>query len=62
MAHVTLTEGIHIPGDPPSAEMLLTRWGEVADRRGETVPLQGWAQSQHELKKTGLNMPATVQD
>jgi NAD(P)-dependent dehydrogenase (short-subunit alcohol dehydrogenase family) len=54
MAHITLTEGIHIPGDLPSAETLLMRWAEIADRRGEVVPSQGWMQSQHELRKAGL--------
>jgi NAD(P)-dependent dehydrogenase (short-subunit alcohol dehydrogenase family) len=51
LAHITLTEGIHIEGDPPSAEALLARWAEVEDRRGETVPAQGGAQGQHELEK-----------
>jgi NAD(P)-dependent dehydrogenase (short-subunit alcohol dehydrogenase family) len=54
MAHITLTEGIHIPGESPSAETLLMRWAEIADRRGEVVPAQGWFQSQHELRKAGL--------
>jgi NAD(P)-dependent dehydrogenase (short-subunit alcohol dehydrogenase family) len=54
LAHITLTEGIHIEGDPASAEELLARWAEVADRRAETVPAQGGAQGQHELKKAGF--------
>jgi NAD(P)-dependent dehydrogenase (short-subunit alcohol dehydrogenase family) len=54
LAHITLTEGIHLEGDPPSAEALLARWAEVADRRGETVPAQGGIQGQHELKKAGF--------
>jgi NAD(P)-dependent dehydrogenase (short-subunit alcohol dehydrogenase family) len=54
MAHITLTEGIHIPGELPSAETLLMRWSEIADRRGEVVPAQGWFQSQLELRKAGL--------
>jgi NAD(P)-dependent dehydrogenase (short-subunit alcohol dehydrogenase family) len=54
MANVTLTEGIHIPSDPPSAETLLKRWTEVADRTGEAVPNQGSVQSQCELKKAGF--------
>ena len=54
LAYVTLTEGIHIDGDPPSAEALLERWTEVADRRGETVPVQGGVQGQHELRKAGF--------
>jgi NAD(P)-dependent dehydrogenase (short-subunit alcohol dehydrogenase family) len=57
LAHITLTEGIHIEGDPPSAEEILSHWAEVADRRGETVPAQGGAQGQHELKKAGFVPP-----
>jgi len=54
LAHITLTQGIHIEGDPPSAEALLARWAEVADRRDETVPAQGGAQGQHELHKARI--------
>jgi NAD(P)-dependent dehydrogenase (short-subunit alcohol dehydrogenase family) len=54
MANVTLTQGVHIPGDPPSAEDLVARWAELADRAGETVPEQGWAQSRRELAKAGF--------
>jgi hypothetical protein len=57
LAHITLTEGIHIQADPPSAEELLARWAEVADRRAETVPAQGGAQGQHELQKAGFVPP-----
>jgi NAD(P)-dependent dehydrogenase (short-subunit alcohol dehydrogenase family) len=59
LAYITLTDGIHIEGNPPSAEELLARWAEVADRRGEFVPAQGMAQGQHELKKAGLVLPST---
>ena len=59
-AHVTLTSGIHIPGDPPSPEALQARWAELDDRTGEIVPGQGWAQSRIELKKAGYAPPATV--
>jgi len=54
LAHITLTQGIHIEGDPPPAEALLARWAEVADRRDETVPAQGGAQGQHELHKARI--------
>lgn len=57
IANITMTEGIYIAGDPPSAEELLARWSELADRRGEMVPEQGWVQSQHELKKAGFVAP-----
>jgi NAD(P)-dependent dehydrogenase (short-subunit alcohol dehydrogenase family) len=57
IANITMTDGIYIAGDPPSAEELLARWTELADRRGEMVPEQGWVQSQHELKKAGFVTP-----
>ncbi len=60
LAHITLTEGVHIGGDAPSAEALVARWAELADRRGEIIPQQGWAQSQLELKKAGFVAPAAV--
>jgi hypothetical protein len=60
MANITLTQGIHIPGDPPSADTLLARLTEVADRTGEAVPNQGFVQSQCELKKAGFVAPQTA--
>jgi NAD(P)-dependent dehydrogenase (short-subunit alcohol dehydrogenase family) len=57
IANITLTEGIHIAEDPPSAETLLARWTELADRTGEGVPNQGFTQSQCELKKAGFAAP-----
>jgi NAD(P)-dependent dehydrogenase (short-subunit alcohol dehydrogenase family) len=59
LAHITLTQGIHIEGTAPAAEELLSRWAEVADRQGETVPAQGGAQGQHELKKAAFVSPST---
>ena len=57
IANITLTEGIYLAEDPPSAETLLARWAEVADRGGEAVPNQGFMQSQCELKKAGFAVP-----
>jgi NAD(P)-dependent dehydrogenase (short-subunit alcohol dehydrogenase family) len=57
MSNITLTQGVHIAGDPPSAEELVARWTEVSDRRGESVPAQGWEQSRLELKKAGFVAP-----
>jgi NAD(P)-dependent dehydrogenase (short-subunit alcohol dehydrogenase family) len=57
IANITLTDGIHIPGDSPSAETILERWTEVADRAGEAVPNQGFVQGEHELKKAGFVAP-----
>jgi NAD(P)-dependent dehydrogenase (short-subunit alcohol dehydrogenase family) len=58
LAHITLTQGIHIPGNPPSAETLLARWMDVANREGEAVPDEGFMQARHELKKAGF-IPAS---
>lgn len=54
LANITLTEGIHIPDGPTTAEALLERWAEMTDRRSETIPDQGFDQSRLELKKAGL--------
>jgi len=55
MAHVTLTKGIHLSEIPPSAESLLARWNDVADRRDEIVPEKGFDQVQLELSKAGYS-------
>ena len=54
LANITMTKGIHIPGDPPSAETLLARWEELADRRDEYLPDQGFGLARHEMKKAGF--------
>jgi NAD(P)-dependent dehydrogenase (short-subunit alcohol dehydrogenase family) len=54
LAHITLTAGVHLPGNPPSAESILERWAELEDRHGEIVPTQGALQGQHELRKAEL--------
>jgi NAD(P)-dependent dehydrogenase (short-subunit alcohol dehydrogenase family) len=57
IANITLTKGIHIPGNPPSADELMARWAEVVDRAGEIVPPYGFMQSEVELKKAGYVAP-----
>jgi NAD(P)-dependent dehydrogenase (short-subunit alcohol dehydrogenase family) len=52
-ANLTLTKGVYVAGDPPSADELVARWPEVVDRTGETVPAYAFAQSEIELKKAG---------
>jgi NAD(P)-dependent dehydrogenase (short-subunit alcohol dehydrogenase family) len=54
LAHITMTQGIHVAGDPPSADEVQARWAELANRDGEIVPEQGWVQSKHELAKAGF--------
>ncbi len=57
VANITLTEGIHVAGNPPAAEELVARWADVVDRQGEMVPAYGFAQSELELKKAGYIAP-----
>ena len=54
LAHITLTQGLHLGGDESTAESLLARWSELADRSGEQVPSQGFDQARHELRKAGF--------
>lgn len=57
LAHVTLTKGIYLEDHPQSAEALLEKWDELADRQGEDVPDFGFFQSRCELKKAGYAFP-----
>jgi len=57
LAHITLTQGIHLGDAPDSAETLLARWAEIADRHADFVPAQGFDQSKHELRKSGFEFP-----
>ena len=54
LAHITLTQGIHLAEGPTTAEELLARWNEIADRQAETVPDEGFVQNRLELKKAGF--------
>ena len=54
LANITMTQGVHVAGEPPAAEEIVAHWAQLADRREEMVPEQGWMQSQHELKKAGF--------
>ena len=58
-AHITLTKGIHVAGNPPSPEELVARWAEVVDRQDELTPEYGFTQSEVELKKAGYVAPET---
>ncbi|GAB1406833.1 SDR family NAD(P)-dependent oxidoreductase [Thermomonas brevis] len=53
LANITLTQGIHLGADA-TAEAIVARWREVADRDGEMVPGTGFDQARHELRKAGL--------
>lgn len=57
LAHITLTHGIHLADRSTAAESLLERWSEIADRKNDHVPAQGFDQSGLELRKAGLSVP-----
>jgi NAD(P)-dependent dehydrogenase (short-subunit alcohol dehydrogenase family) len=59
VANITMTQGIYIAGNPPTAEELVARWAEVTDRRGDMVMETSFDQSKHELKKAGYIIPPT---
>jgi NAD(P)-dependent dehydrogenase (short-subunit alcohol dehydrogenase family) len=54
LANVTLTRGIHVAEGASTAEQILSRWKEISDRDGESVPGEGFEQSRVELKKAGF--------
>ena len=55
LAHVTLTQGVHLAD--PTPEALLAQWDALANRDGEMVPGTGFDQARHELRKAGLAIP-----
>ena len=55
LAQVTLTQGVFLPGDAPSAEDLLAQWAQISNRRDDMVPPQGFDQARHELRKAGFD-------
>jgi NAD(P)-dependent dehydrogenase (short-subunit alcohol dehydrogenase family) len=57
VANITLTKGIHVAGDPPNGDEVVTRWAEVTNSAGEIIPPYGFMQSEIELKKAGYVAP-----
>jgi len=51
VAHITLTQGVHLGLTPDTPERLAAALGQVTDRQGETVPLSGSAQGTLEVGK-----------
>jgi len=56
-AHITMTQGICLPGAELSANALLERLDQVADRAQETVPATGFDQLRHEIAKAQACRP-----
>ena len=50
-AYVTLTQGVHLGAGEDVAEQLVAQRDAVADRAGETIPANAWAQGALELQK-----------
>ncbi|MBV2208503.1 MAG: SDR family NAD(P)-dependent oxidoreductase [Thermomonas sp.] len=55
LVHIAMTQGIEL-GESASAEAILQRWNELADRTNAIVPSTGFEQAQHELKKGGFEV------
>ena len=51
VAHITLTQGVHLVLTPDTPERLAAALAQVTDRQGETVPLSGSAQGTLEVGK-----------
>ena len=51
VAHITLTQGVHLGLSPDTPERLAAAMAQVTDRQGETVPLSGSAQGTLEVGK-----------
>jgi NAD(P)-dependent dehydrogenase (short-subunit alcohol dehydrogenase family) len=51
VAHITLTQGIHLGTGPDAAERLSAAMAQVTDSQGEMVPLSGSAQGALEVDK-----------
>jgi NAD(P)-dependent dehydrogenase (short-subunit alcohol dehydrogenase family) len=51
VAHITLTQGVHLGTSPDTAERLAAALAQVADRQGETVPRSGAEQGTLEVGK-----------
>ena len=51
VAHITLTQGVHLGLTPDTPERLAAALAQVTDRQGETVPMSGSAQGMLEVGK-----------
>lgn len=50
-ANITMTNGIYLPDNERSANAVLARLDDIADRQNETVPATGFDQLRHEVAK-----------
>ena len=54
-ANIALTQGRYIGSGEMAGEQVVTHWGAIASRTGDTVPAYGFAQAEAELKSAGLS-------
>jgi NAD(P)-dependent dehydrogenase (short-subunit alcohol dehydrogenase family) len=50
-AHITLTQGVHIGEGVDAPDRVAARFSEIADRTGEIVPGNGYAQGEIEIRR-----------
>jgi NAD(P)-dependent dehydrogenase (short-subunit alcohol dehydrogenase family) len=50
-SHITLSQGVKVGQGADAPEALLSRWSQVTDRAGDSVPGSGAAQTQQEISK-----------
>jgi len=51
LAHVTMTQGIHLSDSQLTPEEVLAQWPKIADREGELVPETGFEQYRFEVAR-----------
>jgi hypothetical protein len=56
LSYVTLTQGVHVGAGDDAAEQVVAQWDRIADRSGEHVPAEAFAQARLELAKAGLKL------
>ncbi|WP_313619686.1 hypothetical protein [Achromobacter sp.] len=57
-AHITMTRGVFLDESELSAQAVIARLDDIADRGGETVPATGFDQLRHEIAKAQASEPA----
>jgi NAD(P)-dependent dehydrogenase (short-subunit alcohol dehydrogenase family) len=55
VSYVTMTKGAQIGTGDDAAEQILARWNEIADREGESLPVECFAQARRELANAGYD-------
>ena len=61
-AHVTMTQGIHLPPSELCAEAVMSRLDDISGRGGEAVPATGFDQLRHEIgKASSSSYPESIE-